>query len=154
GGSLRLERNQALELGYQVIRGSRKYSVGVYNESVSDAAFTMSAPSRFLPTAELIPDLDSPNFVFNVGSYTRMGYSAAMTQSLGAHADVALAGGRGGALIADPGEGPAASAAGIRSQVRKTERVWATARASMTVPGTGTHFVTSYGWTDFRALMP
>jgi hypothetical protein len=57
-------------------------------------------------------------------------------------------------LIADSRETPAETGADIRSLIHKTQRTWATARASATLPGSGTHVTGSYGWTDFRALMP
>jgi hypothetical protein len=154
GGDMRLQRTENLEIGYKLVRGSRKYSVAAYSEGVADAAYSLSASARFLPATDLLPDLDSRNYLFDIGSYQRTGYSAAVTQALGDHVDVTLAGGRGGALVAESREAPVDSAADVRALIHQAQRSWATARASMTIPGSGTHIVTSYGWTDFRSLMP
>ncbi len=154
GGSTRLQRTENLEIGYKLVRGSRRYSVAAYSEAVADAAYSLSTSSHFLPGSDLLPDLDSRNYLFDVGNYQRTGYTAAVTQSLGEHVDVTLAAGRGGALVADSREAPVDSAADVRALIRPAQRVWATARASVTVPASGTHIMTSYGWTDFRSIMP
>ena len=46
-----MERTQNLEIGYERVAGSRTYSLGAYDESVSNAAFMLSAPADFLPAA-------------------------------------------------------------------------------------------------------
>jgi hypothetical protein len=144
---MRLQRNETWEIGYQVVEGSRKYSVGAYVEDVVDAAYLVFGPVNMLPPGNLLPDYGSTNDVLNVGGFWRSGYTAAVTQSVGDHLDVTAAAGRGGALIASgdvTGQQP----------VRQAQRMWLSARASTTLPNTGTHIVASYGWTDFRALMP
>jgi hypothetical protein len=77
-----------------------------------------------------------------------------MTQAVGDYVDLTVAAGRGGALVADSHEAAVDSAADVRGLIRQAQRSWAMAKASLTIPGTGTHIVTSYGWTDFRSLMP
>lgn len=154
GGQTRLQRTENLEIGYKLVRGSRKYAVAAYSEAVADAAYSLSASGRFLPSADLLPDLDSRNYLFDTGNHQTTGFTAAVTQSMGDHVDFTLAAGRGGALVADPGAAAAETAADVRDQIHQKQRAWATARASITIPGSGTHIVTSYGWTDPRSLMP
>jgi hypothetical protein len=154
GGKMRLQRTENWEVGYKLVRGSRKYSVAAYSEAVADAAYSLSSSSHFLPGSDLLPDLDSRNYLFDIGNYQRTGYTAAVTQSVGEHMDVTLAAGRGGALVADSHQATVDSAAGVRALIQQSQRSWVTARASLIVPGSGTHIVTSYGWTDFRVLMP
>lgn len=152
-GNLRLQSTRTMEAGYRYVHGSRKYSAGVYSESVQNAAYTLSTPGTFLTRADLLPDLDSGNYVFDIGNYNRLGYDAAVTQSLGDNFDVTLAAGRSGALIAG-GEAPLDTAADARMQIHQAQRLWATARATAKISGSGTFIMTSYGWTDFRSLMP
>jgi hypothetical protein len=154
GGHMHLQRSQNWEAGYELVRGSRKYSASMYLEDVSDAAYTMSPMASFLSRADLLPDLNSRNYLFDIGGYRRSGVTTAVTQSVGEHVDLTLAAGRGGALVAAPGPEPVESASDVRSQIHTAPRSWATARASATLPGSGTRIVTSYGWTDFRSLMP
>jgi hypothetical protein len=42
----------------------------------------------------------------------------------------------------------------LRGEIRRAQRTWLTARVSAKLPGAGTQIVSSYGWTDFRALTP
>jgi hypothetical protein len=154
-GHMRLQRNETWEAGYTVVQGSRRYSATVYREAVADAAYAMSAASAgFLPQGDLLPSLDSQEYVFNVGDFRRIGYGVAATQSLGDRAWITVAAGRGGALVADSSQAPTNSAGDMRALIHQAQRSWVTARASATVPLVGTYVVTSYGWTDFRALMP
>jgi hypothetical protein len=148
----RVERRERLEASYQRVAGRRTYSVGVYHEAVSNAAFLMSGPSDFLPASELIPQLGSSSQVFDAGSYQRTGYSASVAQALGEHSDLSLSAGRTGALLA--GAGSVADAASLRGEIRTVQRSWMTARASHTMAATGTRVTSSYGYTDFKTLMP
>lgn len=147
-----VERRESFEASYRHVSGSRTYTAGFYRESVSNAAFLLSGPSDFLPSTDLLTELGSSSQVFNAGSYQRMGYSGSVTQALGEHFDVTMAGGRAGALLA--GLNSMADADALRGEIHTVQRSWLTARVSHTLPVTGTRIITSYGWTDFRTLMP
>jgi len=148
----RVQRTENFELGYQFVQGSRTYSAGVYTENVSNAAFTMSGGTDFVPLSDSLPDLGSSSRIFNVGNYHRTGYSAAVTQSAGEHLEFSVAAGVGGALLADAAR--SSDPNDLRAAIHQAQRAWVTSRVSGTLPGSGTHLATSYGWTDFRALMP
>jgi hypothetical protein len=112
----------------------------------------LSGPFDLLPQSDVLSQIGSESQVFNAGHYQRTGYSAGVTQSLGEHFDVSLAAGRSGALLAGSQSEPTADA--LRGSIHTTQRSWLTARVSKTLPFTGTRVITSYGWTDFRTLMP
>jgi hypothetical protein len=147
-----VERRESYEASFQHVSGSRTYSAGAYHEAVSNAAFLMSGPADFLPASELLTQLGSSSQVFDAGSYQRTGYSASVTQALGEHSDVKLAVGRSGALAA--GAGSEMDAAALRGEIRTVQRSWLMARVSHTIAATGTRVTSSYGYTDFRTLMP
>jgi len=153
-GETKLQRSETFEAGYELAVGRRKFSANIYREQLSDAAYTMSAPPGFMSSSDVLPDLDSRSFVFNVGDYQRSGYSGAVTQAVGDHAELTLAAGRGGALVADSQEATSTKGDDIRNSMHKEQRPWVTMRASADVPWLGAHLSTSYGWTDFRSLMP
>lgn len=153
-GQAHVQRTETFELGYQFVEGSRTYSAGAYREAVANGAFTMSAPGDFLPVTDALPDLGSSSRIFNVGNYQRTGYTAALTQSVGEHLEISAAGGRSGALIADARGAASSDPSDLRASIHQAQRTWLTARVSGTVPVAGTRVSTSYGWTDFRALMP
>jgi hypothetical protein len=150
-----LERNRVIEAGYHVVQGSRTYRASVYHEEVSDAAFLMSGDSGFVDAGDLLPDLASRGIIFNLGDYRRTGYSASVTQAVGERVEVSLAAGRTDALQlqASPDALPA-NGDELRSAVRNTPRPWVTAQADASLPVTGTHLATSYGWFDPGVLMP
>jgi len=147
-----VERRESFEASYRHVSGSRTYSAGFYRESVSNAAFLLSGPVDFLPSSDLLTELGSSSQVFNAGSYQRMGYSGSVTQSLGEHFDVTMAAGRAGALLA--GLNSMADADALRGEIKTVQRSWLSARVSKTLPVTGTRISSSYGYTDFRTLMP
>jgi len=155
GSRSRVERTEDFELSYERVAGRRKYSIGAYSESVSNAAFLMSGGGGALPPTDFMPDFGSSSSIFNVGSYQRTGYTAAITQDVTDHVQATVAAGQAGALLAD-----AQTAASVndpnslRSLLRVSPRPWATARLSGIVPQAGTRISATYGWTDYRALMP
>jgi len=154
-----VERTQNFEVSYERAEGSRTYSMGVYQEFVSNAAFMLAGAEGFIPASDLLPDLRSQSSIFNIGSYQRMGYTAAVKQSVSDRFDVGAAVGRTGALLpgAVAAELPIAEprdASAVRDGFRQGQRMWVTVRASGRLPGTGTRVTANYGWTDFKVLMP
>jgi hypothetical protein len=150
---VRVQRTKNFETAYQRVAGSRTYSVGVYAEAVSNAAFMLSGARGFVPLTDTLPDLASNSRIFNVGDYNRIGYTASAKQALGDRMDAAVAVGRAGGLAASS-EGSDNNADTVRGTIQQVQRLWATAAFSTTLPFSGTRMTTSYGWTDPHALMP
>ena len=153
-GDLTLQHTEDAEISWERIAGSRTYTVGAFAESVSNASFMLSAPATFVPAADLLPDLNSTSSIFNVGSYRRVGYTAAVKQSLGDRAEVTVAAGRTGALMLAKDGAPFNNSGDLRAGLHQSPRNWVTVRVAATLPGSGTHIAANYGWTDFRVLMP
>jgi len=145
-----VERTRNYEASYQVVDGTRTFILTAYRESVSNGVFLMSGDITLAGSANLLPDLNSRGTVFNVGNFQRSGFSAALSDALTERIEIAVEGGQAGALVADSttGRGP------LRSHIRQEPRPWVTARIQASMPVTGTRLGASYGWTDFRALMP
>ncbi len=141
-------------MGYRRVQGSRTYTVGVYREAVSNAAFILSGPADFVPLSDSLPNLGSSSTIFNVGNYQDIGYTAAVKQTLGEHMEASIGVGSGGALVSDPRGSSSNDANAIRGLIHEEQRPWLTARISGTLPVSGTRVTTDYGWTDFRTLMP
>jgi len=148
------QRDQNLEAGYELVRGTRTYSASVYREEITNAAFLLSGPRDFAARGELLADLDSRGMVFNTGDMHRTGVTLAVTQALGEHLELTVAAGRGDALVTDAQEAASNRGDDIRAVIHRAPRSWLTARAAASLPVTGTHVGASYGWTDFRALTP
>lgn len=149
---VQVQRTQNLEMGYQIVDGSRTYSVSAYSEAVSNGAFTLSGPSGLVPYTDSLPDLGSNSRIFDVGSFHRMGYTAAAKQQVGPHSDVSFATGYTGALTA--GSGAISTGDDLRALIHEVNSPWISVSASSTMPASGTVLVTTYGWTDSHVLMP
>jgi hypothetical protein len=153
-GQQRVQRTQNVEVGYNIEIGSRTYSVGIYREAVSNAALTMSAPENFYDSNELLPELSSRSSVFNVGGYKRTGYTASVQQAVGDDLTVTLAYGSGSVLRTDGRRLQTDDPDELRRMIHPSRQQWAVGRISGVVPGTGTRFISSYEWTDYRSLTP
>jgi hypothetical protein len=151
---LTVERTQNLEIGYERVEGTRTFSVGAYDESVSNASFMLSGPADFISSADLLPDLGSRSSIFNIGSFHRIGYDAGVKQALGDHAEVSVMAGRAGVLTAPGTEGSYTDSQTLRAGIGQAQRAWVTIRVAGTMPHTGTRISANYGWTDFNVLMP
>lgn len=153
-GRTTVERSQDFELGYEKQVHSTTFDVTGYHESVTNAAMTIATPDDVFPIGDVLPDISSRSSVLNAGSFDRFGYAASATQALGDKFELSASAGRGGALELTQHQLDLPSADDLRSKIRGTQRFWASARATATVPITGTHVTASYQWTDYSALMP
>jgi TonB dependent receptor len=153
-GRSTVQRSQDYELGYEKKVNSTTFDVTGYRESVTNLAMTISAPDDFFAAGDVLPDISSKSSVLNAGSYQRFGYAASLTQGLGDKLELGTSFGRAGALTSGTQQLAAATADELRSNLRPTQRFWASARASGILPVTGTEITGSYQWTDYRAMMP
>jgi hypothetical protein len=152
-GQAQSQRTENIEVGYTKVAGSRTFSAGAFHERVSNGALTL-AGSGDLFAGDVLPDLGSQSAVFNIGKFNRWGYLASATQSLGDHVDVSMSYGRGGALTTEGRELRSEDVEELRRMVRVHQRNWASARIAATAPRAGTRLIASYGWADYRSLMP
>lgn len=153
-GAAQVQRVQTFEFGYRKTVGSRTYGVAAYQDSVRNAALTMTGPEGLAASPDLLPDMFSESWIFNAGNYRSAGYLASITQGLGEHFDATLAYGSGGALTADQPLEESGSPDQLRRLIRTSRRQSLTARLSGAFPATGTQFATSYQWSNIRALTP
>jgi len=152
---VQVQRTQNLELGYERVMGSRKYSASIYSETATNAALMLSGPQGFVPWTDSLPDLGTDDRIFNVGSYHRVGVTAAVQQALGRHAEIGVAAGHTGALAVNQSQSPAGdSGDDLRSVIHEVDRPWLALQVSGTVPVTGTFLMSSYGFNDASVLMP
>jgi hypothetical protein len=156
-GELQLQRTQSFEVGYQIVEGSRTFSIGAYNESVSNAAFTLSGANGVVAYSDSLPDLGTNDRIFDAGSYNRTGITVGLKQGIGEHMQASVAAGRTGALTSDPlssGASVGVSGGDLRASIHEVDRPWMSASFAATLPRSGTYVLSSYGWTDPRVMMP
>lgn len=153
-GQAEIQRTQNVEVGYRLQAGSRSYNVGFYREAVANGALTVAAPDDFYYSRDLLPELSSRNSVFNIGSYTRTGYTASVTQVFGENFSATVAIGRGGVLGTRGGVLSSGDPDELRAMITRVQRHWVRGKIAGTAPGTGTKYSASYEWTDYNSLIP
>jgi len=150
-----VQRSENFEAGYRLQIGSRTYSVGAYHEFVRNAALTMSAPdSTYFASGDLLPEISSRSSVFNIGNFSRAGYTASVTQNVGENFVATIAVGRGGVLTTAGGQLISDDPEELRRMIHRVQRDWARGIISTTLPATGTKILASYEWSDANALTP
>lgn len=153
-GRAAVQRTQSFELGYEKKAGNRTFDLAAYREIVSNGALTISGPDDLLPSGDVMPDISSRSSTFNIGSYQRYGYAAAMTQSVGGNLEVSASYGRGGVFATGVEPLASATADELRSKLHTSQRNWAAVRASGIVPVAGTRISSSYQWMDYKSILP
>ena len=148
GGRARIQRGAEYEVAYARKLGSRRYEVSAYREVVTDAALSMVAPAGMYSGGDVLPDLFTGNSIFNAGDYRSTGYTASVTQTLGERISATVMLGSMGALAAVNREIVSNNPDDLRSMIHAGRKMAATGHVDATVPGSGTHVVASYQWTD------
>jgi hypothetical protein len=157
-GVARVQRGSDYELGLSQRFGSREYRVSAYYDDVANTTLTIATPvnaaSGGLFPGDLLPDMMSTSSLFNAGNFQTAGYSASATQDLGDNYHLTVAYGSLGVMAPRSGEVSGTSANDLRRLMQSAQRPALTLQASGTVKCTGTRFVTSYEWTDYRSAVP
>lgn len=152
-GTARVQRSENYEVTYHKHFGSRTLSAGVFRESLSNAALTMSSPNGGFPVG-VIPDFNSNSGVFNIGDFRRTGFSAAASQNLGDYVTLTLIFSNGGVLRTEQRTLTTEDPSEIRGMVTRARRNALSAKISGAIPKSGTQYSISYQWTDYRSLTP
>jgi len=152
-GRATVQRSQDFEIGYEKKINSTTFNITGYRDSVGNLAMTVFTSDN-LVVSDLLPDISSRSSVLNAGSYQAFGYTASVTQAVGDKVELGSSFGRADALTAGPQDVAVAAAEDIRADLHSSQRFWASAHASATLPFTGTKISGSYQWMDPRAIMP
>ena len=154
GGQPHIQRGSDYELSVTQRDGSREYSASVYYDDISNTTLTIASPQADLFPGDIVPDLFSGSALFNAGRFRTLSYNASVTQDLGQHYKMTLIFGAPGVLDPRSSQIGGTSAAEFRNLMESTRRQAATLRASGTVKCTGTRFVASYQWTNYKSAVP
>lgn len=153
-GRAQVQRSQNFEVSYQRQLGkTTTVSAAMFHEDMRNAAVNLDAPGD-LYAGDALPDFGSRAAMFNVGNFDRNGFMASVSQQVSDRLEVLFAVGRGGALTAVRRNLTDETAESLRSVLRAQNRNWASLRMAYTAPVSGTKVTSSYGWTDYTAMMP
>jgi hypothetical protein len=153
-GRTQVQRGQEYEITYSRKVGSRTYYLSVNRESITNEAVSIVAPAGY-GSGDILPDLFTGSSTFNAGDHQSNGYNVGVTQTMGQHVSATVIYGSMGVLTADRGDLATSNPEELRSLLKAGRRQAATARITVTAPGTGTHMIASYQWSDdHRWAMP
>lgn len=152
--TLHMELSDRWEVGYETVHGGRKIAVSAFREDIRNGTATLIGDTGAFSGSQVIPDFDSHNQIVDIGNYQRNGAAVGISQLLGEHLEAAISAGEGGVLAARSHVIRVDDPSMVAGMLHKTSRPWVTARLTATVARTGTRVGTSYGWSDFNALMP
>lgn len=141
-GQARVQRNNTYEAGWTKRYGRRSVSAAFYRDDIRDAALLAGGATSSMAQGELLPDLGSNAYIFNVGRLQSMGYAVSYTEQISENWSGTIGGGSSGALLAQGQQ--QASAEQLRSNLNVVQRPWGSARISGVLPVTGTRVVTAY----------
>jgi hypothetical protein len=153
-GQAKVQRGDDYEVGYSEKFGSREYRIALYDDHVSNTTVTIANPQAGMFAGDVIPDLFSNSAIFNAGTFDSAGYTASVAQDLGDHYKVTASYGLIGVMEARSLADGVASADDLRRMLEAAHRGAFTLSTSGTARHTGTRFVASYQWTDYRSAMP
>ena len=153
-GRVALQRSQDMEVGYEKKVNHTTYNLTVYRETMSNIALTVAGADGAFAAGDVLPDISSNSSILDAGSLERSGFAASVSQALGDRVEVGASAGRGGAFTLGSSEVSADTADDLRSKLQDTQRFWASARASVRLPVTGTEISGGYQWMDYSAIMP
>lgn len=149
----RVQRGDDYEIAYSTKVGSREYRVSGFRQHVSNTAMRLSNASGEF-SGDLIPDLYSDSSIFDAGTFTSTGYTAAVTQHLGEHFKVTAIYDSSDAMTPQANTLTMDAADDLRKLLKSTRRSDVTLRASAVLPVTGTRVSGSYQFTDYNAINP
>jgi hypothetical protein len=149
-----VQRTQDFEIGYQKKIAGTTVDLTVFRELVSNAALTLSGSAGEFAPGDVLPDISSNSSILNIGSYERYGYQAGVDRNIGEAIEIGGSVGRAGALTAAESDLAAETSGDLRARLQSTQRFWASAHASVTIPHAGTQITSSYQWMDNAAIMP
>ena len=153
-GDVRVQRSENFEVGYRKVVGKQIYTVGAYQETISNAALSVAGATDLFSGSDLLPDLGSKSSIFNVGTFRSRGVTASVMREFTPGWTITMAYGNGGVLRAETTELTTTDPEALRELVRAAQRSWLEARLGGSIHRTGTVIRTSYMWTDYRSLTP
>jgi len=150
----KVQRGDDFELGFSQRFGSREFRVSGYRERVSNTTLSVASSDPGLFAGDLLPDLFSNSFLFNMGRFDTFGYNASVTQDLGDNYKVALIYGSLGVMSPRETDIPLDTADDMRKIMGVSHRPALTLRVSGRIRATGTRVTASYQWSDYQSALP
>jgi hypothetical protein len=141
-----VQRTEHIEIAYRESMGDGLLEVGVFQDSLSDAAVSAFVPGGHYADGNILPDLFSRSSTLNGGHHRTTGYRVSYARKIRERLEAALGYGSSGALAV--GEAPLETPeiAELRDALHMKRAHMITASLSTELPRSRTHLLTSYQW--------
>jgi hypothetical protein len=148
-----VQRTEHKEIAYRERMGDGLLEVGVYQDSISDAAISAFVPGGHYNDGNVLPDLFSRSSTLNGGQHSTTGYRVSYARKIRERLEAALGYGSSGVLAVGPAALESPEAAEFRDALHMKRAHMITASLSTELPRTNTHVVSTYQWVSRPAAI-
>jgi hypothetical protein len=148
-----VQRSEHMEIAYRETMGDGLLEVGVYQDSLSDAAVSAFVPGGHYADGNVLPDLFARSSTLNGGNHRTTGYRVSYARKIRERLEAALGYGSTGVLAV--GEGPLETPdiSELRDALHMKRAHMITASLSTELPKSHTHVVSTYQWVSRPAAI-
>ena len=150
GFSPALEKAHHQEVALSHREGKTNFQLAVYSDRLADPALTGVGGFSTL-SADVLPDVYSGTFTYQGHDLDTRGVRLVLQRKLASDVTATVNYSFGGVLDLDEDN---VKLQDVREHTVTRNRQSVSAKISGTAPGTKTHWIASYGWTDGRAITP
>ncbi len=141
-----VQRTEHMEVSYSERMGDGLLEVGVYKDSLSDAAVSAFVPGGHYANGNVLPDLFSRSSTLNGGRHNTTGYRVSYARKIRDRLEAALGYGSSGVLTTDATALETPDVQELRDTLRMQRAHLITASLTTELPKSHTHILSTYQW--------
>jgi hypothetical protein len=148
-----VQRSEHLEIAYREKVGNGLVEVGVYRDSLSDAAVSAFVPGGHYGDGNMLPDLFSRSATINGGRHSTTGYRVSYARKIRERLEAALGYGSSGVLTTGASALETPDVAELRDSLHMKRAHMITASLSTELPKSSTRVLSTYQWVSRAAAI-
>lgn len=148
-----VQRTEHMEVAYREKMGDGMIELGVYQDSISDAAISALVPGGHYTDGNILPDLFSRSATLNGGRHSTTGYRVSYARKIRERLEAALGYGSSGVLTTSEGVLQTPDASELRESLHMKRAHMITASLSTELPKTSTRVLSTYQWVSRPAAI-
>jgi hypothetical protein len=148
-----VQRTEHIEIAYSERMGDGLLEVGVYRDSISDAAVSAFVPGGHYADGNVLPDLFSRSSTLNGGNHRTTGYRVSYARKIRERLEAALGYGSSGILAIGESSLKTPDVAELRDSLQMKRAHMITASLSTELPKSHTHVLSAYQWVSRPSAM-
>jgi hypothetical protein len=148
-----VQRTEHMEIAYRETIGDGLLELGVYKDSISDAAVSTFVPAGHYADGNLLPDPFSRSATLNGGRHRTTGYRVSYARKIRERLEAALGYGSSGVLTTGESALETPDIAELRDSLQMKRAHMITASLSTELPKTSTRVLSTYQWVSRPAAI-